>query len=194
ILCPVTPINSYSCNYAVKSTKIYSEFTKGHLRIEGNRVVATQCKDNCSSLSENLYIVTIDRHYFLLYHVKSGKFICWNNKFKKLIARRNPTNLTYCKFEEKPSKTFKNYATRYTTNYNNTEKEIIFNRTGFFATSKYINKCMKRHRSISKCVSPDFLQSGPNECNSQLPEFCAKMKIRKDNGHNITPELMDLCK
>ncbi|XP_044258387.1 uncharacterized protein LOC123007261 isoform X2 [Tribolium madens] len=199
------------CNVGVRKTKIFSQFTKGYLRIEANKVVAKETEDYPSDL-EYLYKVTVE-HSILLYHIKSGKFICWNRNYKNLIAKRNPPSLDSCKFQEQVSPLHPKANVYYLTIHKNKERVIRFNRKGGFA--KCHRCCDQRskkdhHRSqingttsisdklscemcCNKLSSADFLPK--DECDSSfLSDFCRKMKRVKIRGHSITPEIVDVCK
>jgi hypothetical protein len=207
---------SDKCNKVVAKMQIHSLFTKGYLRIEGNKVVASRCGSDCSS--GDLYKVTIEKHYMLLYHIKSSKFICWNKKFNRLVGKKNPTNLTHCKFEDKVSILYPRYNIRYTTKDDmQKEREVRFNRSGAFARPSLIKKCLKKHkyknfesadvvklyesedmdvyRHLSNhCASSDFMPINHEPCSSGLPDFCSRMKELREDGRIITSEIMDLCR
>ncbi|KAJ3665327.1 hypothetical protein Zmor_000827 [Zophobas morio] len=149
-------------NYSVKKIKLFSDLSKGYLRVERNRVVASESEGQ--DLKENyLYKVTIDKHYMLLYHIDSGKFICWNKSYKKLVPRRNPTNITYCKFNNTVSiiEAYKKHKARVITRDNKgREVEIRFNRSGAFARPKLMEKCIRHLRLHEKvhCEVKEFLK------------------------------------
>ncbi|EEZ99186.1 fibroblast growth factor 8 precursor [Tribolium castaneum] len=199
ILCQPVTSEPNPCNVGVRKTKIFSPFTKGYLRIEANKVVAKE-KEDFPGDREYLYKVTVE-HSILLYHIKSGKFICWNRNYNRLIAKRNPPTLDSCKFQELVSHLDPNVYVRYSTIHKNKEKEIQFNRRGDFLNRCRLKKyCqgLKRDRHICQMtcnnkMSTDFLPD--DDCDSSfLSDFCGKMKLVKLRGHSITSEIVDVCK
>lgn len=95
----------------------------------------------------------------MVYDPHAQMFICWNKRFKNLVARRNPMNLSNCKFRETVSvKRPNGVKSRYTTTYQkgNTIKEVEmrFNRNGNSTSPGFIRGCLARTKKSKERAVP----------------------------------------